>query len=346
MCGITGIVNLSGTVPDLPRHIKTMTNALRHRGPDGEGFLFSSGSDIISAYGNDTPQNVISSSLNYSPDISIDNITESNFQFAFGHRRLSVIDTSPSGHQPMCDAQKQVWLCFNGEIYNYIELREELKQTGIVFESNSDSEVILKSYLYWGESCVSHFNGMWSFVIYDSRKNILFGSRDRVGVKPFYYFKNGNVFAFASEQKALLKLPFVQTGINYKAAADFLAGDIQYIERGQENMFKNIFELMPAENFSIDLRTKAFKKWKYYLLKAREGYVAYNEKNFLQYRDEVEKRLVDSVKLHLRSDVPVGSCLSGGIDSSAIVGIIADLISKGEKVNFGDRLNVFPLHFV
>ncbi|MBI4930788.1 MAG: asparagine synthase (glutamine-hydrolyzing) [Bacteroidetes bacterium] len=345
MCGITGIINLNESVRDIPLHIKTMTDTLRHRGPDGEGFLFHGDSKMVSAYGKETPANVIESALTYSPKISVENVPIENIRFAFGHRRLSVIDVSPAGHQPMCDAEKKIWIIYNGEIYNHIELRVELSDKGFSFRTNTDTEVILQSYLHWGENCVNHFNGMWAFVIFDSEKNILFCSRDRVGVKPFYYYKDENVFAFASEQKALLKLPFVHTAINRKAASAFLVGDIQYIERGEENMFKNIFELMPAHNFWINLKTGELAKWNYYNLKANTLCSSFGENKFSEYRDETERLLVDSVQLRLRSDVPVGSCLSGGIDSSAIVSIMGKLISTGHKVNLGDKLNVFTLKF-
>ena len=345
MCGITGIVNLKGNIQDIPTHIRNMTDALRHRGPDGEGFLFFTGSETVFAFGKDTPESVKNASLNYSPKASIENTSPENIQFALGHRRLSIIDVSPAGHQPMCDPEKNAWIVFNGEIYNHIELREELSQKGFSFRTNTDTEVILQSYLHWGEDCVNHFNGMWAFVIFDNRKNILFCSRDRVGVKPFYYYADENVFAFASEQKSLMKLPFIKTGINFKAASDFLAGDIYFIERGEESMFKNIFELMPAHNFRIDLKTKAFERRSYYSLSTNTSFSAFNEKDFKKYRDETERLLVDSVKLRLRSDVPVGSCLSGGIDSSAIVSIMGNLASGGHKVNLGGKLKVFTLAF-
>ncbi|TAL63221.1 MAG: asparagine synthase (glutamine-hydrolyzing) [Bacteroidetes bacterium] len=345
MCGIAGIVNISGSVENMPVHIKAMSDTIRHRGPDGEGFLFFNGVEVIPAYGNDTPEGVVASSLKYSPKIPIQNISQENIQFALGHRRLSIIDVSAAGHQPMCDHEKRIWIVYNGEIYNHIELREDLSQKGITFRTNTDTEVILQSYLHWGEECVNHFNGMWAFVIFDSIKNILFGSRDRVGVKPFYYFNNGNCFAFASEQKALLKLPFVNPCINIKAASEFLAGDIQYIERGEENMFSTIFELMPAQNFTIDLRTKSFQRQNYYSLTTHTSFSSFNDAAFKKYRDETEKLLIDSVKLRLRSDVPVGSCLSGGIDSSAIVSIMAKLAGGGYSVNLGGKLKVFTLSF-
>ena len=345
MCCIAGIINLSGNIDDITRHISSMTDTIRHRGPDGEGFLLMSDSEIISAFGKDTPESVINSFQNYSPKVPVQSVFSDKIQFALGHRRLSIIDVSPAGHQPMCDPEKKIWIVFNGEIYNHIELREELSKKGFSFSTNTDTEVILQSYLHWGEDCVNHFNGMWSFVIYDSRKNSLFGSRDRVGVKPFYYFMDSTVFAFASEQKALLKLPFIRSGINLKAASEFLVGDIQYIERGEENMFKNIYEILPAHNFRIDLKTKSFQKWSYYSLKTNTSFSGFNEKAFECYRDETEKRLVDSVKLRLRSDVPVGSCLSGGIDSSAIVSIMGSLAADGYKINLGGKLKVFTLTF-
>ena len=345
MCGIAGIIDLKSSGRDIPLQLRSMTDTLRHRGPDGEGFLFFNGSKVTPAHGKDTPGNIISSSMVYAPKESVENIGIENIRFGLGHRRLSIIDVSPAGHQPMCDPEKRIWIIFNGEIYNYIELREELIAKGVAFRTNTDTEVILQSYLHWGEECVNHFNGMWAFVIFDSRKNCLFGSRDRVGVKPFYYYRDGSVFAFASEQKALLKLPFVRSGINFKAASEFLAGDIQYIERGEENMFKNIFELKPAHNFMIDLATGSFRQQEYYSLKTNASFSSFSAAEFEKYRDETEKLFVDSVKFRLRSDVPVGSCLSGGIDSSAIVGVMSKLISGGYKVNLGGQLKVFTLSF-
>ncbi len=346
MCGIAGIINISGRVPEIPRHLKAMTDTVRHRGPDGEGFLFI-GDDFqtVPAFGSDTPADSIGSKFSYSPAVSVEQVPDGMCLAAIGHRRLSIIDVSPAGHQPMCDAEKKIWIVYNGEIYNHIELREELSRKGFVFRTHTDTEVILHAYLQWGEECVSHFNGMWSFVIYDSTKRSLFGSRDRTGVKPFYYYKDASVFAFASEQKALVKLPFVKTGIHPQVAADFLAGDIYFMEKGNENLFKNIFELMPSENFSFDLKLRSLRKWKYYSLKTSAGSSGFNESKFQDCRDTTEKLFLNAVRLRLRSDVPVGSCLSGGIDSSAIVCVMDSLIRKGLEVNVGSRLNVFTLKF-
>ncbi|HET7818864.1 MAG TPA: asparagine synthase (glutamine-hydrolyzing) [Bacteroidia bacterium] len=339
MCGIAGIINLTENSDSIVKNVSLMTNAIRHRGPDGEGFLIlKSNRYILTAFGKDTPPSVISSSFNYAPKQAIDDITD-DIRFVFGHRRLAIIDTSPAGHQPMCDAEKKIWIVFNGEIYNYIELREELITKGISFRTTTDTEVIIQSYLFWGEDCIKHFNGMWSFVIYDARKNIVFGSRDRVGVKPLYYYKSAKLFAFASEQKALHKLPFVQTGINPVSAAAFLAGNIEYIEHGEENMFKNIYELMPGHNFKIDLTNNSFTNWQYYTLSAQTHSFGFNQIKFNEYRDKTETLFVEAVKLRLRSDVPIGSCLSGGIDSSAIVCVT-------NRLNFSaNKLNVFTLKF-
>jgi len=344
MCGIAGIVNLSGAINDLSLHIKNMTDAIRHRGPDGEGFLFYDGENITPAFCNDTPEQVLGSSFNYSPKTNIRNYS-GNYLFALGHRRLSIIDVTAAGHQPMSNKEGNIWLVFNGEIYNYIELREDLKQKGFSFLTNTDTEVVLTAYSHWGEDCVKHFNGMWAFVIFDKRKNSLFCSRDRFGVKPFYFYRDSHVFAFASEQKALVKLPFVKTGINFNAASAFLAGDIHSIERGEENMFKNIFELMPSHNLWMDLNKKSFQKTCYYELKFNNEYSDYHLNSFEKYKSEVESLFVDAVKLRLRSDVPVGSCLSGGIDSSAIVSVIGKLASEGHSVNLGGKLKVFTLKF-
>ena len=339
MCGIAGIINLTGKSDTIVKDVVLMTDAIRHRGPDGEGFMIlKSNRDILTAFGRDTPPAVVSSSFNYAPKHLVNDIPD-DIRLVFGHRRLAIIDTSPAGHQPMCDSEKKIWIVFNGEIYNYIELREELIAKGISFRTTTDTEVVIQSYLFWGEDCMKHFNGMWSFVIYDARKNIVFGSRDRVGVKPLYYYKSAKLFAFASEQKALHKLPFVQTGINPVSAAAFLAGNIEYIEHGEENMFKNIYELMPGHNFKIDLTNNSFTDWQYYTLSAQTHSFGFNQIKFNEYRDKTETLFVEAVKLRLRSDVPLGFCLSGGIDSSSIV-CVANMLLSPEN-----RFNVFTLKF-
>ena len=211
MCGITGVISFNQST--VIRHVRQMTDRLRHRGPDSEGYLFISGENILPSFSNDTSSSVKNSRLPYSPASDADSLNDV-CTIGLGHRRLTILDLSEAGHQPMCDSEKRFWITYNGEIYNYKELREELKQKGHRFISEADTEVIIYAYKEWGAKCLERFNGMWAFVIYDTKEKILFGARDRFGVKPFYYFHDKNYFAFASEQKALVELPFIKKEIN------------------------------------------------------------------------------------------------------------------------------------
>ena len=219
MCGITAIINKDKSRINLPWLISKMNLSLRHRGPDDEGYVFfDENQNFITAGGLDTSFESWSSSLIYSPTEKVENI-EKNYNLALAHRRLSVIDLSAAAHQPMCFNKK--WIILNGEIYNYIELREELKSLNHNFETNSDTEVLLKSYEQWGFKCLSKLNGMWSFIIYDTEKKLLFGARDRFGVKPLYYYTDNHCIAFASEIKAFLNIPDNNIKINEKAVFEF-----------------------------------------------------------------------------------------------------------------------------
>ncbi len=327
MCGIAGLVNYGNSLSTSDA-IKKMADVIAHRGPDDEGFFLSSESKDVTAYGQNTPEQIISSGINYTPKASITSFHSEQFNIALAHRRLSILDLSPAGHQPMCNNNKDIWLTFNGEIYNYIEIREELIQLGYTFVTNTDTEVVIASYKQWGTDCVSHFNGMWAFVIYDKKQGLLFASRDRFGVKPFYYYSDKNVFAFASEQKALVKMPFVKTEINTAATFDyFVMGQIEYEEEG---MFKNVFELMPSHSFTYTVKDRIFKKWRYYELPISSTSQQFNSKTENEITEELRALLLNSVRLRLRSDVPVGACLSGGIDSSSIVGMMRSIL--GEKI--------------
>ena len=219
MCGIAGIVSKTGIIE--PFWIRKMLETLKHRGPDDEGYIFATQGKICIAGGDGTPLEVWKYKVDYAPSIHINSVRNS-WKLALGHRRLSILDLSPLGHQPMSYDNGRLWIIFNGEIYNYIEIRNELRKKKYEFLTNTDTEVILASYKEWGSDCVHKFNGMWAFVIYDREKNILFGARDRFGVKPFYYFLSKNYFAFASEIKALLTLPFIEKKINDKAVFDYL----------------------------------------------------------------------------------------------------------------------------
>ena len=281
MCGISGVINKNNkSVEELLIH--QMTNIIAHRGPDSSGsYLYKN--------------------------------------IAFGHRRLSILDLSSSGHQPMKYLDDLV-ITYNGEIYNFIEIREELIQKGYIFDSNSDTEVILKAYHFWGKTCVNYFNGMWSFSILDIKQKIVFCSRDRFGVKPFYYIENNDLFAFGSEISQLLT--FLPNKIlNKKVALDYLISGIE--ECSNETFFKDIYLLKGGHNLVFDLQTNSYEIERYYNLKLSD------QKNTSV--DDYIQELKRSITLRLRSDVKVGTCLSGGIDSSTISSFASKLYQNSNE---------------
>ena len=243
-----------------------------------------------------------------------------NGPVALGHRRLAIIDTSDAARQPMAYARDRYWLVFNGEIYNHIELREELRSLGHVFATRSDSEVILAAYEEWGEACIERFIGMFAFVIYDSDEYRFYAVRDRFGIKPLYYVQTLQGIAFASEIKQLLRLPGISTRMNLARTYDFLSSGIT--DHTEETMFDGVRQLRGGECVSVDLTRHRFgavlpiRRW--YRLPP-PGTIQLSER---EAGDRFRELLSESVRLHLRSDVAIGSCLSGGLDSSAIVSLI------------------------
>ena len=240
MCGIGGILNLENKALNLTEGALTLSKKLRHRGPDDEGFLFFSDNNTICAYGDDTQKESIGNSFNFSAKTPVHEAGQ-NYTGVFMHRRLAIIDTGASGHQPMCTRDEKLWITYNGEIYNYIELRAELEKLGHKFSTRSDTEVLLNAYVQWGTGCLQKLNGMFAFVLWDKAGKKLFCARDRSGVKPFYYYFKNGLFCFASELKALKALPFVETGLNEKAVNHYLLHDA--IEYEPEGFLKNVFEL-------------------------------------------------------------------------------------------------------
>lgn len=238
-------------------------------------------------------------------------------QIVLGHRRLSIIDLSSHGHQPMLNDDGGLAVVFNGEIYNYLELREELRGLGHRFRSDSDTEVLLRAFEQWGPECVGRFNGMWAFVIFDKRTNMLFASRDRFGIKPFNYTFDNEKFAFASEVKALLAaFPHLRR-VDHAMLRHFLPSGA--VDDGEETFFEGVKQLLPAHNLHIDCSAGTLRTERYWKIEP-EAFA-----NHWVGPDPVEslRSLMDSaIDLHLRSDVPVGTCLSGGIDSSALVGLM------------------------
>ena len=281
-----GIAGFTWTDENL---MKKMLETLKHRGPDDEGIY-------------------------------------SDEKVTLGHRRLSILDLTPKGHQPMIRDNGNLIIVHNGEVYNYKEIRKELEDKGFVFGSNTDTEVILHAYKEWGYDCVKKFNGMWAFVIYDRRKNILFFSRDRFGIKPLYYFikDDGNI-VFASEIKAILHHR-KKWKPNDVAIFDYLMYNLT--DHQDFTFFKDIYKLPKAHYGVYSLDTKKFKIKRYWSLNSKKMHSDLNE-----IKKNLEKLFIDSVKLRLRSDVPVGSCLSGGVDSSSIVSIMRRLMDNYSNIN-------------
>ncbi len=289
MCGISGIINKTKKVVNQDE-IKKINDLIVHRGPDDEGFYFSN-------------------------------------NFAFGHRRLSILDLSSAGHQPMHYLDKYT-ITYNGEVYNYLEIKEELLDEGYIFKSHTDTEVILASYDKWGQECVNKFNGMWAFAIYDKEKDIIFCSRDRFGIKPFYYTEVDNKFIFGSEIKQLLEF-YEDKYVNKNILMDYLI--IGFEEHTNETFFENIFKLEQSHNLIYNLTTNSYKIEKYYDIALDDNVKKLNEKESIKLYD---KKLRNAIKLRLRSDVKIGTCLSGGLDSSSIASIASKIYNKESTEKF------------
>jgi asparagine synthase (glutamine-hydrolysing) len=306
MCGIAGIWQFGGEAPNYVA-IRQMVAAERHRGPDDVGFLSLSSS--TGDWSESMPDALQTESGGPTHDV------------LFGFRRLAILDLSALGHQPMRNADGSLWLVFNGEIYNYIELREELMRMGRHFRSGTDSEVILQAYDQWGESCVERFNGMWAFALWDQRRQHLFCSRDRFGVKPFYYYYDENRFVFGSEIKVVLQHPAVHRAPNHSRVLDFLA--FRMLDHTEETCFTGIRQILPSTSMTVS--RAGLRSRKYWTLDATRVQSTAPEAA----RARFIELFTDSVRLRMRSDVQVGSCLSGGLDSSSIVCVMDRLLRAG-----------------
>ena len=284
MCGVVGEIRFDEHSASRERVAKMMQK-IKHRGPDDEGIFID--------------ENV-----------------------GLGFVRLSIIDLSSAGHQPMFSDDGKLVMIYNGEIYNYIELKDELESLGYTFKSRSDSEVLLKSYQEWGEECLSKFNGMWAFVIYNIETKELFGARDRFGIKPFYYYKNSREFIFASEIKALKEV-VNSLEINDEAVFNYLT--FNRTDYSNTTFYKDIFKLPHGHSFTIKDNKFSIKKW-------------YNLRDNCNKRDIDEREFLNlftsSLKLRMRSDVPVGVCLSGGLDSSSIASTLTKKLNHKEIYTF------------
>lgn len=279
MCGIAGFFRNSGT-PGHSEHrswLEKMGDAIYHRGPDSGGIYLDGGIGLV-------------------------------------HRRLSIIDLSSAGNQPMESISGRYVICFNGEIYNFRELRDALEKEGVGFRTHTDTEVLLALYERYGERCLELINGMFAIAIWDKENGELFLARDRLGKKPLYYFHVNGQFGFASEIKALKCIPFLKTNIRMDALKDFFA--YQYVP-DPKTIYQEIHKLPPGYQAKTDGKTVHIKQyWDVDFTRA-------NEAGPEQIQDELYDLVEDSVRLRMVSDVPLGAFLSGGIDSSAIVGLMA-----------------------
>jgi len=287
-----------GHIPD-----RSHLDIIAHRGPDGDGWQVF-----------ETPRGPL----------------------AFGHRRLAIIDTGDGGIQPMSYSDGRLWITYNGEIYNYLELREELRALGHRFVTQSDTEVILAAYAQWGRDALHRLRGMFALGLYDRQAAKLLLARDRFGIKPLYFVRTASGLAAGSEIKQLLSLPDVSSRINPRRAYDFLAGGT--LDHSDETMFRDVKQLQGGEWLEVDLSNGSITRDRWYTLPP-PGSVKLS-------RAEAAARflelLQDSVRLHLRADVEVGSCLSGGLDSSTLVMLMAERL---EALGSGERLNTVTARF-
>lgn len=315
MCGICGIINFS-LEPVSDTKIRAMMKQMKHRGPDDEGVYLD---------GN----------------------------VGLGFVRLSIIDLSPAGHQPMISSDKRYVIVFNGEIYNYIELRQILQSKGYTFFSNSDTEVLLNSYIEWGEACMDQFNGMFSFVIYDKLEQKIFAARDRFGVKPFYYYLDQDRFVFASEIPALFNAGTIEKLPNDNVIYTYLT--YNRTDFNEQTFFKNVVKLVHGHKLSFKTNNNKVLLSRWYNIKEKLT-------NPFNNTEEYTELFSDSVKLRLRSDVPVSLSFSGGLDSSAILSLLlkkfkrndihtfSAIYGRGKEGDESEYINLYkdeqvPLHY-
>lgn len=295
MCGIVGFINFDGE-PVSPVLLKNATDKLIHRGPDGEGQWIEGNVGI-------------------------------------GHRRLSIIDLSSAGQQPMISKDLRYVLSYNGEIYNFRELRTELESKGVCFSSQTDSEVVLNAFSFWGKEALLKFNGMFAFVVYDRKKKILFMARDRYGVKPVYYAVQGNHFSFGSEQKAITAAKNFEQALNKKALIEYFTFQNIFTD---QTLLEDIKILPPGHFIEVNAVNGKILKQKYWDYKFSEPRVKFDVR---EYKEELDRLFLQAVNRQLVSDVELGSYLSGGMDSGSITAIASKNINNLKTFTCGFDLS-------
>jgi asparagine synthase (glutamine-hydrolysing) len=291
MCGIAGIVNIDGRAVE-PAAISRLTDLLAHRGPDGDGHWFSAERNV-----------------------------------ALGHRRLAIIDPGPGGYQPMLSEDQRYVIVYNGEIYNFLELRLELEALGVKFRTQSDTEVILAAWQAWQENMLLRFNGMWALAIFDTKTRDLFLARDRFGIKPLLYAASSSHFVFASEQRALVDSGLISTSIDVAVARRQMI-DAFGIEGGERALYRDVRRLPAGHLLWLRDGRPTIRRW--WSTLDHLSAVPRTEEERVERFGELFR---DAVALRMRSDVPIGTCLSGGFDSSAVI----CAMSAHEKEGMGPR---------
>ncbi len=289
MCGICGEVYYKKKKLS-SSGIKVMMKSIKHRGPDGEGHFID--------------RNV-----------------------SLGHVRLSVIDTSKNASQPMFSKDGRYVIIFNGEIYNYQDIKEKLLVKGYRFKSSSDTEVLLKSYIEWGRNCLKRCNGVFSFVVYDKQNRMIFAARDRFGIKPFYYYIDSDKFLFGSEIKAILTDSSIKREVDEGMLYEFLV--FNRTDHSVRTCFRNIKNLRPGHYLNLNSATGKHKIYKWYHLPQIKN----GDRDISYYSRKLRKKLKESVSLHMVSDVPVGVALSGGLDSSVVAALMKNNLGRKVKLH-------------
>jgi len=341
MCGIVGSLSLNRPYINI-NYAKPMADKISHRGPDDAGYLFfhtgSRHNKKVSFYQNLTDEkfkNIEDMLPTIESSSAQRELKSHDYDLYMGHRRLSILDVSYAGHQPMSDLSKNIWIAYNGEIYNFEELRKELEKHGHRFKSHTDTEVIIYSYIEWGIECINKFNGMFAFSLYDNFNKKFYLVRDRYGIKPVYYhITDENTFIYASEIKSILEYKDYKSEVNKEALLEYFTFQNIFTNK---TLHKNIQILEAGHYFEIDLLSKKIHKKQYWDFDFSEPMKLKDEREYIE---ELDRLFTQAVTRQLVADVPVGSYLSGGMDSGSITAIASKHFQKS-----GNFLKTFTVGF-
>lgn len=319
MCGITGYYS-PNKYESKTSIIVEMTELIKHRGPDDEGYVFidTFNNSFIDASGIDSPD-IIKDKFKDTKSLN-----DVNHNIAFGHRRYAIIDLSPGGHQPFWDENHSICISFNGEIYNYIELKAELEKKGHKFATTSDTEVLVKAYREWGDDCFTKLNGTWALSLYDVNKRKILLSRDRIGKSPLYYTIRNNTLYWSSEIKSLLHVCGMDSfSINKQAIHDFIIYNLRDLDN---STFWNDIYTLPAATYVWIDDSLNFQEHVYWVI-PKERFPS-SEISLENAEKQLRNLLINALNIRLRADIPVGFALSGGMDSSSLLAIYAQVLKK------------------